>query len=99
MISDQNLLLLAGLAVLLGMMLLFLWALIINQRAERRYNRIDRGELQDVINELLDRVMAKDYHDYAVGRHIQKPTDAAELEKILGTTDEDRREADGIPVN
>ena len=99
MISDQNLMLLVGLAVLLGAMLLFLLVLIINQRAERKYHRVELADAREVAKELLDRFMAKDYHDYAVGRHIQQPpTTAEELEEILGTTDEDREEADGIPV-
>jgi len=99
MISDQNLILLVAVAVVLFAMLVFLFILITNQRAERKYNRIEKADLQDVINELMDRFMAKDFHEYSVGRHIQQPTDAEELEKILDVTDEDRRAADGIPVN
>jgi len=92
MISDQSLMLLVGVAVLLFAMLVFLFIQFISQRAECKYYRSQLGNA-------LDRLMAKDFRDYSIGRHIQQPTDAEELEKILDVTEEDRRAADGIPVN
>ena len=54
--------------------------------------------------ELRDRLMSKDFHEYSVGMVIQKlpakvRTDAEEAEAALGgVTDEDRRQADRLPV-
>ena len=98
MISDQNLMFLVGVAVLLFAVLVFLFIMIINQRAERKYHRVEMADARAVAKELMDRVMAKDFHDYSVGRHIQNPTSAEELAKILDVTDEDRQDADRLPV-
>ena len=54
--------------------------------------------------DLRDRLMSKDFHDYSVGKVIQNlppkvRTDAEEAEAALGgVTDEDRRQADRLPV-
>jgi hypothetical protein len=100
MIPNDTLIVLVLAGIVLFTMLVFLFIQIITQRAERRFYKVEIAEARDVAAELLDRVMAKDYHDYSVGRHIQAPKlpDAKELEKILETTEEDRQKADGLPV-
>jgi len=53
---------------------------------------------------LRDRLMSKDFHDYSVGKVIQKlpakvRTDVEEAEAALGgITEEDRRQEDRLPV-
>jgi len=54
--------------------------------------------------ELRDRFMAKDYHDYSVGKVLQKAQpkvadDVAEVEELYGITDRDKQEVDRLPVN
>jgi len=54
--------------------------------------------------DLRDRLMSKDFHDYSVGKVIQKlpakvRTDVEEAEAALGgITEEDRRQEDRLPV-
>ena len=60
------------------------------------YHRID-------VRDLRDRLMAKDYHDLSVGKRIQKvkpKTDVQQVEDALigGITEEDKRQADRLPV-
>lgn len=59
------------------------------------FHRID-------VRDLRDRLMSKDYHDYSVGKAIQrkKPlTDVEQVEEALGITQEDKELADRLPVN
>jgi hypothetical protein len=61
----------------------------------------ERKILLQEIKDLRDRFMAKDFHDYAVGRHImdKKPmTDAEYVEQLYDITKEDKEQADRLPV-
>lgn len=61
---------------------------------------IHRNDTKD----LRDRLMARDFHDYSVGKVIQKlppkvRTDVEEAEAALGgISDEDRHQGDRLPV-
>lgn len=53
--------------------------------------------------DLWDRLMAKDFHDYSVGKRIQKiepvKTDVEMVEEALGITEEDKKRSDRLPVS
>lgn len=54
------------------------------------------------IRELRDRLMARDYHDYSVGKAIQKAkplTDVQQAEAALGITPDDKAMSDRLPVS
>jgi hypothetical protein len=54
------------------------------------------------VRDLRDRLMARDYHDFSVGKKIQKQkplTDVEQVEKALGITQEDKELSDRLPVN
>jgi len=83
--------LIGGLSVLYFLIMILL---VTTWRAERKAHLAE-------IKDLRDRFMAKDFHDYAVGRHImdKKPmTDAEYVEQLYDITKEDKEQADRLPV-
>jgi uncharacterized membrane protein YccC len=86
------------LSVAFGMIIICLFVLMILQLV---YFKSERRNYRDEIEDLRNRFMAKDFHDYSTGRHIlnARPlTDVEEVEKLLGIDEEEKRLADRLQV-
>lgn len=94
MIYDNMIVTWAMIGVLSALYFVFLIIMSVSWHSERK-------ALLAEIKDLRDRFMAKDFHDYAVGRHImdKKPmTDAEYVEQLYDITKEDKEQADRLPV-
>jgi hypothetical protein len=62
----------------------------------------ERKRLLAEIEDLRNRFMAKDFHDYATGKHILDThplTAVDQVEKMLGIDEEEKQRADRLPVS
>jgi hypothetical protein len=88
--------LLVGAFVIVTVSLFLLMILqIVSSNAERK-------RLLAEIEDLRNRFMAKDFHDYATGQHVLEApplTDVEQAEKELGIDEEEKQRSDRLPVS
>jgi hypothetical protein len=76
--------------VLLAMIVMFLM-LIINIWKGTRENR----KLQQRIDDLMSRFMARNYQEYALGKRIESPV----VEEIIDSASEEGSDRDTLPID